>query len=138
MREAGAPLEWLLVSGCGPRSQPGAGPTSELSPEGSPAPARAVVGSGPEQGESPIKTPAATSSAPSWALTMTPEAFTITAPDPGVQLLVSRQNADGTVRDLTSRVAWQVDPPGVATIEQGGYLRPLTRGADPRPQISAG
>ena len=64
----------------------------------------------------------------SWALTMTPEAFTITAPDPGVQLLVSRQNADGTVRDLTSRVAWQVDPPGVATIEQGGYLRPLTRG----------
>ncbi len=61
-------------------------------------------------------------------LTISPEAATITADDPGVQLLLRRQSAEGTVRDLTGLAAWRVDPPGSAAIEAGGYLRPLAAG----------
>lgn len=56
------------------------------------------------------------------------EAATITANDPGVQLLLRRQSADGTVKDLTGLAAWRVDPPGFGAIEAGGYLRPLAAG----------
>ena len=56
---------------------------------------------------------------------ITPEAFTITADSPGLQLLVTEQQSDGTTRDLTSRAEWRVDHPEFAVIEPGGYLRPL-------------
>ena len=61
-------------------------------------------------------------------LTISPEAATITADDPGVQLLLRWQSADGTVKDLTGLAAWRVDPPGFGVIEAGGYLRPLADG----------
>ena len=32
------------------------------------------------------------------------------------------------MRDLTSQVKWSVEPPGLAVIEQGGYLRPVAAG----------
>ena len=61
-------------------------------------------------------------------LSVSPETATITADDPGLQLLVRRQFADGTVKDLTGLAAWRVAPPGAALIEAGGYLRPLAAG----------
>ena len=61
-------------------------------------------------------------------LTISPEAATITADDPGVQLLLRRQFADGTFRDLTGMADWRVDPPGSVAIEASGYLRPLAAG----------
>ena len=74
----------------------------------------------------PIQAPTAPSRAP--VLTISPEAATITADDPGVQLLLRRQSADGTVKDLTGLAAWRVDSPGFGAIEAGGYLRPLAAG----------
>jgi hypothetical protein len=65
---------------------------------------------------------------PAPALRLSPESFTLTADDLGLQLLVSKRNADGTERDLTSIAHWRVDPPGAAAIEPDGYLRPLRDG----------
>jgi hypothetical protein len=61
------------------------------------------------------------------ALVVSPESFTITADDPGLQLLATR-NDDGSIRDLTSQVAWSVEPAGLASLEPSGYLRPLDHG----------
>ncbi len=71
---------------------------------------------------------AAPAKAPSRPLAISPESFTITADDYGLQLLVGRNNADGTRRDLTSQVAWSVEPAGVARVDQTGYLRPIAEG----------
>jgi hypothetical protein len=59
---------------------------------------------------------------------ITPEASTITADDPGLQLLASRKSGN-SIRDVTSEVKWTVEPAGVAAIEPGGYLRPNVDGA---------
>ena len=48
-----------------------------------------------------------------------PSEFTITADDPGVQLLVTRENSDGTTEDLTGAVRWTVTPPGLAANRAG-------------------
>jgi hypothetical protein len=61
-------------------------------------------------------------------LKISPESFTITADDYGLQLLVDQNNADGTRRDLTSQVTWSVEPASVARVDQTGYLWPLGEG----------
>ena len=61
------------------------------------------------------------------ALRISPETFTITADDPGLQLLAAR-NAGGASRDLTSQGQWTVEPTGLAELEPGGYLRPVGQG----------
>src|SRR5262249_2948629 len=58
---------------------------------------------------------------------ITPGSSTITADDPGLQLLAARKEA-GSISDLTTEVKWRVEPPGLAEIEQGGYLRPVSSG----------
>ena len=58
---------------------------------------------------------------------VSPESFTITADDPGLQLLVTR-NTDRASRDLTAQVAWTAQPAGVIELEPGGYLRPVGHG----------
>ncbi len=65
--------------------------------------------------------------APKPPLEITPGSSTITADDAGLQLLAARKEA-GSVHDLTGAVKWSIEPPGLAEIEQGGYLRPLTGG----------
>src|SRR5262249_6079160 len=55
---------------------------------------------------------------------ITPGSSTITADDPGLQLLAARNDA-GSIRDLTTDVKWSLEPPGLAEIEQGGYVRPV-------------
>ncbi len=121
---ASALVALLPFSGCGTKPGPSAAPASGASSkpglaenagtatvvfEKKPHPANPV----PEK-KSVIK--------------ITPEAFTITADSPGLQLLVTEQHGDGTTRDLTSRAEWRVDHPELAVIEPGGYLRPLASG----------
>jgi hypothetical protein len=60
------------------------------------------------------------------ALRIAPEASTITADDPGLQLLASDE-AD-PARDRTAEVRWTAEPAGRAVIEPGGYLRPVAPG----------
>ena len=124
--EAGALLAWLVAAGCGSSSTPAAKPAAGLSSPASPVPASPAI----EGVASPKPIQAQAPTAPSRApvLTISPEAATITADDPGVQLLLRRQSADGTVKDLTGLAAWRVDPPGFGAIEAGGYLRPLAAG----------
>ncbi len=61
------------------------------------------------------------------ALGISPESFTLTADDPGLQLLAAR-NAGGASRDLTTKVQWTVEPEGLVELEPGGYLRSLAQG----------
>ena|GEM_PF-4969485 len=123
---AGALLAWLVAAGCGSSSTPAAKPAAGFSSPASPA----LAGPAIEGVASPKPIQAEAPTVPSRApvLTISPEAATITADDPGVQLLLRRQSADGTVRDLTGLAGWRVDPPGSAAIEAGGYLRPLAAG----------
>ncbi len=122
----GALLAGLVVGGCGstavPSSRPDIQRSSPTGP-GAAAPATKVVASPKPPEVQPVKAPS-----PAAVLAISPEGATITADDPGVQLLLRRQSADGTVKDLTGLAAWRVDPPGSAVIEAGGYLRPLGAG----------
>ena len=103
----------VLASGCHGRNEPA-------------NPGRPAAGSVAQA--TPAPQPAAT--APSLpvkpAVTITPEAFTITADDAGLQLLAS--DAAESNRDRTAQVAWTAEPSGVVAIEPGGYLRPLSAG----------
>ncbi len=58
-----------------------------------------------------------------------PTSFTITAEDPGLQLLVSERTAEDGPRDVASRTTWRVEPPEIATVDSLGYVRPLGVGA---------
>jgi Protein of unknown function (DUF1553)/Protein of unknown function (DUF1549) len=60
------------------------------------------------------------------AVTITPEAFTITADDAGLQLLAA--DATEPARDCTAQAAWTAEPAGLVAIEPGGYVRPLAAG----------
>ncbi len=63
---------------------------------------------------------------PKPAVRISPEAFTITGDDPGLQLLATDE-ADAA-RDRTAEVRWTAEPAGLAAIEAGGYLRPISPG----------
>jgi hypothetical protein len=118
----GAVLAWLLVAGC----DTGKNPTTFARPDVS----STQVKTAPEP-EKPVGPPALATEppgpSPAPALTLSPRVFTITADDPGLQLLLTQRNTDGTVRDLSSRASWKCSPAGRASIDKGGYLVP--RGA---------
>ena len=57
---------------------------------------------------------------------ISPEAFTITADDPGLQLLAAEETAGS--RDRTTEVQWTAEPVDLAAMEAGGYLRPKAPG----------
>ncbi len=95
-----------------PHESPGLTPTAKAIPD------RAV------QGQTKDPAPARP---PEQALTISPETFTITADDPGLQLLAAR-NRGSTSQDLTSNVQWTVEPRALAEIEPGGYLRAVGQG----------
>ncbi len=117
-----------LTAGCQSRHEPGASSTSPVPSKPSAGPivasaksAQPTAASVPAPAAQPVPEPARP------ALRISPESFTITADDPGLQLLVTRNEA-GAVTDLTSRVAWTVEPKGLAELEPGGYLRPTGQG----------
>ena len=48
--------------------------------------------------------------------------------DPGVQLVATRRNPDGTVRDLTAGAAWHAEPAGIVAVGADGFVSPLRPG----------
>ncbi len=57
-----------------------------------------------------------------------PTRATLVAGDPGLQLVVDGPGDHGGRRDLTTAVAWNIEPPGVVEVDPEGYLRPLKPG----------
>ncbi len=120
---AGLIASTVLWAGCQSRTTPVPTPGGAAVATGAgdrPATAPGVVPSSKGREDTPAP-------AGGGSLRISPAEFTITADDPGLQLLVAR-NEDPSGRDLTSQVQWTVEPPGVAEIEPGGYLRPIGDG----------
>jgi Protein of unknown function (DUF1553)/Protein of unknown function (DUF1549) len=113
---SGLALGLLLLNGCGRDQSPAPVPTK---PAVVPDAARPVAPA------AQAAVPAAP--VPKPPLEITPGSSTITADDPGLQLLAARKEA-GSILDLTTQVQWTTEPAGLAEIEQGGYLRPLAAG----------
>ena len=122
---AGLALGLILCIGCQGRPHPGATPTPPAAPKIS----GTVLPSGAAPGLAPVAQIAKPGDVPPAkpAVRISPETFTITADDPGLQLLAAR-NEEGARRDLTSQVQWTVEPTGVVELEPGGYLRPVGQG----------
>jgi len=125
---AGLVVGLAFCWGCQARVAPTAVPRAPAVPKTAgalsrpaPKPARADSGHATE--------PASAGAIPAahGAPVISPMAFTITADAPGLQLLASR-NEGGSPRDLTALVQWALEPPGLAEIEPGGYLRPQAQG----------
>jgi hypothetical protein len=106
----------VLATGCRGRVEQAA---STARPAADP-PAQADAGAVSRQAAAPPSLPARP------AVRISPEAFTITADDPGLQLLAA-DDAEPT-RDRTAQVTWTAEPSGLAAIEPGGYLRPVGPG----------
>ena len=128
VRLAGLAAALILSMGC--QGRPSSGTTSTLSTApkiAGNAPTSgatsALVATGPTEKPTTVR-PAEPSRPP---LRISPETFTITADDPGLQLRATR-NEGGASRDLTSNVRWTVEPEGSAELEPGGYLRPIGHG----------
>jgi Protein of unknown function (DUF1553)/Protein of unknown function (DUF1549) len=118
----------ILCMGC--QGRPNTGATS------TPPPAAKIPGNAATSAASPglavagpTEKPAAIqpTAPPRPALRISPETFTITADDPGLQLLAARNEGEAS-RDLTSQVQWTVEPAGLVELEPGGYLRPMGQG----------
>jgi hypothetical protein len=124
---AGLALGIILCTGCQTRVAPTSAPTGSTA-------ARPADRAGPAaNGQTPVSSlasrpaaavPPAKAKAP---LRIAPEASTIAADDLGLQLLLSR-GEDGEARDLTAKAMWTADPPGLARVDQSGYVRPLQGG----------
>ncbi|AMV38969.1 DUF1549 and DUF1553 domain-containing protein [Planctomyces sp. SH-PL62] len=81
-----------------------------------------------ETGRPPSR-PAETVAAPaSRTIQIDPTTFTIAGDAPGLQLLATEFRADSTARDAPSGLSWRVEPAGIATVDAGGYVRPLVAG----------
>ena len=125
---AGVLLALLLCTGCQSRLKPAAAPgapTASTTAKNVDAQAvkpdsAATVGSRQTQVGRPQKPVQP-------AMRISPESFTITADDPGLQLLVARKT-DRATRDLAAQVAWTAQPAGLVEVESGGYLRPVGHG----------
>jgi len=125
---AGLVVGLACCMGCQARVEPTAAPhapavpkTAGIEPHPASKPAQA------DSGHAAGPASARVIRAPQGAPVISPVDFTIAADDPGLQLLASR-NEDLSPRDLTAEVAWTLEPPGLAEIEPGGYLRPKAQG----------
>ena len=103
----------LLAAGCHGRVEPVAPPTADRPTPAGPV---AVAQQADASPSLPVKP----------TVRITPEAFTITADDPGLQLLAADET--DSARDRTAEVRWTAEPSGLVTIEAGGYLRPIASG----------
>ena len=113
MVRAALAAAFVLATGCQGRVEQRA----STAPSAASLPAQAVVSEpAPAPPSLPVKP----------AVRISPEAFTITADDPGLQLLAADDLEPA--RDRTAQVAWTVEPAGLAAIEPGGYLRPMGAG----------
>ncbi len=111
---------WLVIlAGCTTRSTPPVAPPSEVRAKPVAAQPDAVV-SQPVEVEAP-EAPVA----PRPRLRVEPESISLSPDDPGVQLLVSRE---GSRADLTGSAPWVVEPEGVVSVSESGYVRPVSAG----------
>ncbi|MFI5460565.1 MAG: DUF1549 domain-containing protein [Isosphaerales bacterium] len=125
---AGLVLGLAFCMGCQTRVDPTAAPRAPAVPKTAgvelhPAPKPPQAASGHAREPASAQANKAAQPAPA----ISPVAFTITADALGLQLLASR-NEGGSPRDLTADVEWTLEPPGIAEIEPGGYLRPKAPG----------
>jgi Protein of unknown function (DUF1553)/Protein of unknown function (DUF1549) len=115
----------FLITGCQGRPNadaPSSQPIAQNSPKTDPGPRATADRPTTNQGTAPAPVSSAEP-----ALRISPESFTITPDDAGLQLLAVR-TADGLSRDLTSQVQWTAEPAGLIDLEPGGYLRPVGQG----------
>jgi hypothetical protein len=73
----------------------------------------------------PVPSPAAAKSS---TIEVNPATVTFEPGDEGVQLVASEKGPHGGLRDLTAKVKWEAEPPGVVAVDPGGYARPVARG----------
>ncbi|WP_406700955.1 DUF1549 domain-containing protein [Singulisphaera sp. Ch08] len=62
------------------------------------------------------------------AFRLAPATLTLKPGDPGWQLLAEGTGPGSAPIDVSSRFTWAVDPPGVVTVDSGGYLQPVGPG----------
>ncbi|HKI19227.1 MAG TPA: DUF1549 domain-containing protein, partial [Isosphaeraceae bacterium] len=116
---AGLAVAFILCLGCQARVTPSKPP---VLPAGTKPAQLSRPGQEPGGAALTSQPPAAQ---PKPALRISPGAFTITADDPGLQLLLGREE-DGSTRDLTASAAWTAEPPGFVQIDSTGYVRPAS------------
>ena len=112
----GSVLVLGALGGCG---QPVAVPTAP--PVVPSRPATAAMPTPPVQAATapdPIAPP------PAPRFEITPGVATLDPGDPGLQLVVTRRDPSGTIRDLSASTAWQIRPAGIVEVSPGGYVRP--------------
>ena len=103
----------VLIGGCGGQVAPMASPNQQARAE-----------SGPSKGPEAVIARPARPTKP--GVRISPEVFTITADDAGLQLLASDET--DLAHDRTAEVRWTTEPADLAIIEPGGYLRPTSAG----------
>lgn len=63
------------------------------------------------------------------ALSISPAEVVLGLDDDGFQMLAALRGTSGGQRDVTREVRWSIGPPGVATVDPSGHLRPVAAGA---------
>lgn len=106
----------LALAGCQSRSGPPSAPRPVSGPLASDD--RPESTSRPKSPEKP--------SEPS--IRLSPATATLEPGDVGLQLRVEGRSGPHESADLTSAVAWSVEPSGIVAVEPGGYVRPLRAG----------
>ena len=86
------------------------------------APPPVAPGPAPTASREPAPTPAPPT------IRIQPEVAGLLAGDPGLQLIVDGPGEHGGRVDLTARVGWTTEPPGVVEVDSGGYLRAIRPG----------
>ena len=107
----------VLAAGCG-----GTGTNP------APAPKLAPIVKGAETSSSGKPQPPVAQVPSASALRVGPAATTLAPGDPGVQLIAEADGSHGGRRDLTAAVVWTANPPGVVTVDPGGYVRAVAPG----------
>jgi hypothetical protein len=110
----GLGLGLLLSAGCGTGQSPAPNPGPQAAVKGPAVPAAnpiTAAGTGSEHATPASQPP----------IEITPGSSTITADDPGLQLLASDEAEPA--RDRTAQVAWSAEPSGLVAIEPGSLVR---------------
>lgn len=80
-----------------------------------------------KSGQGGMSSPKAPDVPPSPALVVSPASASLDPGDQGLQLMARESDKRGQ-HDLTTQVAWSVEPAGVVAVEINGYLKPLAPG----------
>ena len=59
---------------------------------------------------------------------VTPTVAEVDPGDPGLQLVVTRLDPNGTIRDLSAATTWETKPAGIVAVSASGYVQPIGSG----------